>query len=202
MTGDNISIVEKVVQITNGVGTETFKLQNLPTTVKRYSPVTFRWQYRTSSRRNYGNVFQETKHTLFIVDAQPVASNLDPNMPDFHVFEIINWACQWADARSGQQNVLNAIWGKFKPVKTVDHPTGLKYWGIRTNALPQHLVTAIQSRIAAGAKRNTASCIVFDQIFICCLAVHGIRAAEIMMRPHKFEAPPANPPPANFSTRR
>jgi len=199
VTGDNISIVEKVVKITNGVGTETFQLQNLPTTVKRYSPVTFKWQYRTSSRRNYGSVFQETKHTLFIVDAQPIDSNLSEATPDFHVFEIINWACQWANARSGQQNVLDAIWGKFTPVKTVDHPTGLKYWGIRTNELPQHLVTAIQSRIAAGAKRNSASCIVFDQIFICCLAVHGIRAAEIMMRPHKFEAPPANPPPADWN---
>ena len=184
-----ITIPETAVSFTSGKTAEIpFDLKNLPKTVRWLSGLTFHWKYRSSTNPN-SIPAHDTRHTFFILDAPPLKANLDDE--DKFLFEILDWACRWASGRSGSANVLAAIWEHFHPVRA-EHDTGLVYWKNHqipyiNRIMPQNIVDAIQAQDDSDPKRrNGASCIVFDRIFINCLLAHGITAAEIMVIPSRI----------------
>lgn len=178
-----VQLSEKSVAFVNGIANNiVFTIQNLPHTVKWLSGVVFNWSYKLNSTSSYSRA-NDTQHTLFIIETNPSSANL--RYQNKFLFEIIDWSCRWANNYAGQQNIFDAIWRKFHPVRG-SHDTRLIYWrnwqrGIRP---AQDIVTAIQSQDHPNLRqRFAASCIVFDRILINCLAVHGIHAAEIKIEP-------------------
>jgi hypothetical protein len=192
-----IRATEQMVNFTNGKSSSTvkFTLLDIPAKVRRLHGIELKWCYD-------GGLAHQTKHTLFIVDETPKTANngwVDPTIDptgnvipgywdDKFLWEIFEWACGWADGFTGHQPVLDAIWGQFQPART-PHATGLEYWkNYQISIKPaQDLVTAIQSQDDLNPlQQNAASCIVFDRVFINCLAAHGIASAEIMLNPSNF----------------
>jgi len=179
-----ITIAEKTLTFAGGKASDTFDLQNVPATVSRLDGVQFTWTFEIDSRASAPRV---TKHTLFFVDQPPKAANMHPGNENKFLWEILEWSCKWANGVTGHQNVLNAIWSQFTPARA-SHNTGLVYWknwGPPLHIPPnQDLPSAIQSRDDPDTdKQNAASCIVFDEVLMNCLAVHGISSAEVTLRP-------------------
>ncbi len=183
-----VTIAEKTLTFAGGKASDTFDVQNLPATVKRLDGIQFTWTFEIDSRASAPRV---TKHTIFVVDQPPKAANHHlaggGGYENKFLWEIFEWSCKWADGVTGHQNVLNSIWAQFSPVKG-SHDTGLVYWknyGPPLNIPPnQDLMSAIQSKDDPDPnKQNAASCIVFDEVLMNCLAVQGIASAEVTLRP-------------------
>lgn len=193
-----VNIGERNVTFSGGRATDVaFDLQNIPTTVKWLSGIEFVWWYKILPKGTRFYEANHTQHTLFIIDQE--SEEADLKFQDRFLFEILDWACRWADGSSGHQAVFNAIWNHFDPV-TAKHDTGFVYWkkwreietryGVSAASLiAQDLEDAIQSQDNTDPLLKSAvSCIVFDRLLINCLAVHGIRSAEIKVVPpgHSF----------------
>src|SRR5207248_314525 len=75
-----------------------------------------------------------------------------------------------------------------------------KNWDAPLNIPPnQDLVSAIHSQDDPDPnKQNAASCIVFDEVLMTCLAAHGILSAEVTLRP---PVPPFTRGPDTFVCR-
>lgn len=179
-----VEIAEKTITFAGGRASDTFDLIKIPSTVKRLDGVEFTWKFEVNSSTRPARV---TKHTLFIIDKPPRKANLHPLGEDKFLWEIFEWSCKWADGVTGHKHVLDAIWSQFSPVKSA-HDTGLVYW---KNWVPplsvspnQDLPSAVQSKDDPNPnKQNAASCIVFDEILMSCLAAHGIASAEVKLVP-------------------
>lgn len=173
-----IEIAEKTILFSAGQSElESFDLQNLPGTVKRLDGIEFTWSFTINS---VICATRRTKHTLFIVDKQPKAATYHTDSQ--LLWEIFEWSCKWADGVTGHQHVLDAIWAQFSPVKA-HHDTGLIYWKDHEHDVPpyQELARAIRGWNTNNDAKNSASCVVFDEIFMDCLAAHGISSAEVML---------------------
>jgi hypothetical protein len=177
-----INIAEQGVNFTNGKADNiTFKMNDLPDTVSCYPGFSFEWEYRLSRSYNFRNA-NPTQHTFFIINDKPSNMNIPPhNKP---IFEIFNWACNWASGYVNQE-IVGAIWWHFSPIQRT-HETGFIYaknwtfeWRFKIKP-EQDLMKAIQSRNDKDhRKRNAVGSRVFNSIFINCLAVNGIKSAEI-----------------------
>ncbi|SRR6266851_559780 len=183
-SSQGVNIAEKTLTFAGGKASDTFDLQNLPSTVKRLDGIEFTWTFEINSSIRSSRV---TKHTLFVVDQPPKKANLHPAREDKFLWEILDWSCKWTDGVTGHQNVLAGIWAKFSPV-TSAHDTSLVYWKNWQPPLSvppnQDLPSAIQSQDDPDTnKQNAASCIVFDEVLMTCLAAHGIASAEVTLRP-------------------
>ncbi|WP_426750340.1 hypothetical protein [Myxococcus sp. Y35] len=171
----------------SGKGEADFPLVGIPSTVTMLSGLELTWE-QAESGREFTPMEKRTKHTLFIVDAVP-----KPGRFYMHAYQggalldALHFGCTWADGMAGAPQVLAAIWRQF--VGTPDpHPSGLGYW-LTTNPLPEdeffraaRLRRLALSTPQAGQKIN-ASCTSFAQLFINCLAVHGIESAEVKVFP-------------------
>jgi len=181
-SSQGVTIAEKTLTFAGGKASDTFDLQNLPSTVQRFDGIEFTWTFEIDSHACASRV---TKHTLFVVDEVPKRANLHTKNEDKFLWEIFEWSCKWANGTTGHQDVLDAIWAQFSPVKAA-HNTGLIYWKeylkLGGQCFNQALVTAIQSREdPRDAVQNGASCIVFDEILMNCLAAQGISSAEVTL---------------------
>ena len=169
------------VQFVGGVALGVqFQLQNVPATVRCCSDMTLRWQSRTVGAARF-TPSGSSRHTLYFLDAAPRAA---VGQGERHYFEVIDWACRWADGQAGPANVLQQILQRFQPVAAV-HASGLIYWRNHQAAVnpAQNVATAIRYQDFGIGERKASSCIVFDRVFMNCLAIHGIRAMEIMLAP-------------------
>ena len=170
--GPGVSVLAQQVTFANGQSVP-FRFQvTVPATVGCLNGMELTWLFGAAARR--------TRHTLFITDAMPRTGHFGQAVPYF--WEIFEWSCTWAQGMFGENNVRDAIWAQFHPVRQV-HGTQLVYWKptVQGTMLAQDLVTAIRSQDLPEPRRNAASCIVFDRILINCLSAHGMLAAEIKL---------------------
>jgi hypothetical protein len=165
------------------VGAGNFTLQHLPATVSVLSGMELNWQCREPGAQNFRDM-NDSRHTLYIVDATPLAA---VGHGELHFFETIDWACRWAHGHTGTANVLAQIWNRFSPV-VQNHATGFVYWrNHQSNVAPaQNVATALRYQDQGINERRAASCIVFDRVFMNCLAVHGIQSAEVKLEPAQY----------------
>lgn len=86
--------------------------------------------------------------------------------------------------------MLAQVWNRFSPVAQV-HATGLIYWRNHQAqvAQAQDVATAIQYQDQGIGGRRAATCIVFDRVFMNCLALHGIQCAEVELGPAQYATP-------------
>jgi hypothetical protein len=170
------------VTIQNGVAANRdFTISGLPGTIARFDGMDLRW--------NYLEPAHITKHTIFVVDETPKPAN--NGYGNQYLWEVLEWSCHWANGVTGPQPAIDAIWGHFDPVQVPPvHETGLTYWkNQHTGAVSaQNLADAIRSKDGAANVSGGATCIVFDRIFINCLTVQGIDAAEVKVRPDNSNA--------------
>ncbi|WP_158627564.1 DUF4157 domain-containing protein [Corallococcus sp. AB038B] len=189
------------VNFVGGQGNGNFTLRNLPGTVRVLSGMELHWQCRRPGLQLFRNM-NESRHTLYIVDETPLVA---VGQNEHHFFEMIDWACRWADGQVGAGNVLAQIWNRFNPV-VQDHATGFMYWRNHASAVApaQNVATALQYQDQGINERRAASCVVFDRVLMNCLAVHGIRSAEVRLEPAQYATPllpllPLGPPVHGFS---
>jgi hypothetical protein len=182
-----VSVAEKSVTFANGIASDiSFTIDSLPTTIKWLNCLMLDWQVQTTSGGSF-DTFDYTMNTLFILDWEPAAARTaGRGGENKYLFEILDWACRWADGVTGHNSVLDTIWGKFSPVRAA-HDSGLVYWKNRVEygvSSAQDLVSAIKSFSHPDeGRRAAASCIVFDLLLMNCLAAHGIKSAEIKIEP-------------------
>jgi hypothetical protein len=137
-----------------------------------------------------------TEHCLFLVDAEPLTPDKYP-ADDIHyiLFDVFDWSCEWADGMAGHDQVLTALWSKFHPVSDSGGPLvtriGLYYWKNHQLCDPaQDLPEALWGKTDPDPiRKGAACCIVFDRIFMGCLAVQGINSRE-----YKIVVKEGNPP--------
>jgi len=178
---EGIAVGEKEVAFKDGLANNVdFEFTKLPETVRKLSRMSLRWSFKKGAKEESA-AGAVTTHTLYIVDNIPVPLNYD--WSDKVIFEICDWACTWADGKKAPDTVLAAIWSQFSPVKAT-HATGLVYWkNYGRKVKPTDCIEdAIKILDAKKEKvRAAANCTVFDRVFICCLCLHGIAAAEIAL---------------------
>ncbi len=193
--GDRIIKAENVSgELVIGEQTVTFKKGNaekvnftflkVPLTVDKMSGCSLKWFSKNSASGSFTEICQ-TQHTIYLVDEKPLRANL--RGVDMYLFEIIDWSCEWAIGKTGLKAVIDAVWKEFYPVRS-NHATGFVYWKnwnhpvtpVSARDLNQTIDFAIRSRDDKNPlTRNGASCVVFDNIFINCLLLQGIKVAEI-----------------------
>jgi hypothetical protein len=183
---EGIAIAEQEVKFDTGIADNIdFAFSTLPATVRKLENIALRWSFRKPDQKEFtpGAV---TNHTLFIIDARPIPSNaglFDLLKSNRIVYEVCDWSCSWANGKKGAAEVLEAIWSRFNPVKA-KHDTGFVYWKLKVEQGIQpvgDLFDAIQCQDKNEPYRNAVNCQVFDYIFIHCLCIQGIPAAEIAM---------------------
>ncbi|WP_163785854.1 hypothetical protein [Myxococcus vastator] len=171
----------------SGIGQVDLPLHGLPSTVTLRSGLELTWEVAESGRE-YTPLTKKTKHTLFIVDATPKAGRF--NIQAYKggaLLDALYFGCTWAEGAQGAAEVIQAIWKNF--VGTPDpHPSGLGYW-LTVDPLPEDdfFRAARLRRLDLGTehagRKVNASCTAFAQLFINCLAVHGIESAEVKVAP-------------------
>jgi hypothetical protein len=166
-----------------GMCAAAFTLQNVPATVRCLSGQTLRWEHSPVGANQWTDITTST-HTLYILDETPLAA---VGAGEQHYFEVVDWACRWADSFTGRANVITQIWNCFNPV-AANHATGFFYWKNHQANVPpaQNVGAAIRYQDQGLQGRRASSCIVFDRLFLNCLAVHGIRTAEVKLSPEQY----------------
>ncbi|GHG92578.1 hypothetical protein [Comamonas sp. JC664] len=172
----------------SGEGKAVFPLEGIPSTVAMLSGVEFTWEVAESGCE-YAAMEPRSKHTFFIVDALPTAGRY--NIKAYNggpLLDALYFACTWAEGKAGSAEVLAAIWSKF--VGTPDpHPSDMGYW-LTVDPLPEddffrcmRLRRAELKKAQSGAFKVNSSCSAFAQLFINCIAMHGIECAEVKVSP-------------------
>jgi hypothetical protein len=146
-----------------------------PTTVANYGAgAAFTWTV-TAKGETFsapgGNLLR-----LFFVDAKPKPHSWGYYKK--HYLKVIDWATAWAAGAAGEPAVLAAIWSRFSDGTRarVPHATGFAYW--KTDNPVQDLKKVIAPDTDAGTRGW--SCRAIAHLFMECLAVHGIRCAEVI----------------------
>ncbi|MFP2957906.1 hypothetical protein ACLEPN_08755 [Myxococcus sp. 1LA] len=183
-TGQGLFTDQAEIQFNDaGIGEVTLPLHGIPNAVTMRSGVELTWAVAESGLE-YSPLTKKTKHTFFIVDAVPKPGRYNIRMYQGGAYlDALYYGCTWADGAQGSAAVLDAIWSKF--VGTPDpHPSGLGYW-LTVDPLPEDefFLAARLRRLDLGTenagRKVNASCTSFAQLFINCLAVHGIESAEV-----------------------
>ncbi len=172
------------VQFTNGIGSATFTLKSVPTTVKRLNQASLVWTFLPSVGIKPLTAACTSEHTFYFVDAAPLTP-LGGSIEKLF-FELFDWSCRWADGKTGQGPVVAAIWKKFSPIR-IPHDSGFIYWrnspiGVQP---AQNMADGIRSVDPGKLNAQFAvSCKVFDRMFTNTLALHGIQSSEVMLTPN------------------
>ncbi|AKQ67932.1 hypothetical protein A176_004844 [Myxococcus hansupus] len=172
----------------DGDCTAEFPLDGIPSTVTLLSGVEFTWEVAESGCE-YAAVERQSKHTFFIVDAKPTAGRY--NIKAYKggaLLDALYFACTWAEGKAGSAEVIKAIWSRF--VGTPDpHPSNMGYW-LTVNPLPEDdFFRCMRERREklkqdpSGNFKVNSSCSAFAQLFINCIAMHGIECAEVKVAP-------------------
>ena len=112
---------------------------------------------------------------LFFVDAKP--KPVGWGYPK-HYLQVVDWATDWADGKSGEGAVRAALWDKFSDGQgaRLSHATGYSYW--QTSQPVQSLDVLLRPPWVAS--RLGWSCRAIAHLFMECLAVNGIKCVEVI----------------------
>lgn len=122
-------------------------------------------------------MFGGTPVKLYFVDAKPRPVGWGYKK---HYLQVIEWATEWADGKTGEGPVRAALWDQFSDGTgaRVSHATGFSYW--KTNRPIQALDDLLRPPRQAVALGW--SCKAIAEVFMECLALNGISCVEVI--PH------------------
>jgi hypothetical protein len=188
--------------------TVNVSFDGIPDTVRHMGMLGLFWEYKTNSMSDY-KAANLSLHCVLVTNAKPLTlvaktpqmNYLKPH--DYFLFDIFDWSCKWADGMATIDAIEAAIWNLFHPFDPPDDntnklfkSTGLFYWTTaslkaagqsihKSDELYQTLPEALWGKYDPNdAKRSSASCIVFDRIFLGTMGVQGIPCQEIRIMPN------------------